>query len=85
MADRAAILGLSMVKLNRAFYKEGGKLGKNLTWQIKQLEPRERITCIVNDNGETIADTREINKELEVYYTNLYKSQIKCGALRKHS
>ena len=63
-ADRAAS---DMLRLNQTFYEQGEKPGKLLAWQIKQLETRKTITSIKNNNGDTIIDPIEINKEFRKY------------------
>jgi len=56
-----------MLRLNQTFYEQGEKPGKLLAWQIKQLETRKTITSIKNNNGDTIIDPIEINKEFRKY------------------
>lgn len=62
-------------------YEFGDKPGKFLANLARNRSDSQTIVSITNDNGVRSFDTKSINKEFELFYSTLYKSEQPDDAL----
>lgn len=75
----------NLMWLKQSYYDQGEKNGKLLAWRIKKIQTDRTINSIIDENGEDIVDSQEINNVLKAYYENLYKSEYANFSERQNS
>ena len=68
----------TIAKINKTkswFFEKINKIDKSLARLIKK-NGRKQINRIINENGEVIADTAEIQRIMRDYYKQLYANKM---------
>ena len=64
----------ALARTNYHYYEFGNKTSKLLAWQIKKEEASKVIHSISTDDGRSLLEPQEINKEFKTFYSTLYTS-----------
>lgn len=68
----------ALYKLRRKHNENGGKAGKMLAYQLKNLEQKHTITTLKDSSGSIIRDHDVINDTFRSFFSSLYKSEYKA-------
>ena len=57
------------------YYEFGDKTSKLLAWQIKREENEKTIHSIITDDGKSLFNPHDINREFQLFYEALHKTE----------
>ena len=64
----------ALFRLRRESFENGEKAGKMLALRLKQMENKQAIPAIRNENDELLSEGTAINESFRSFYSNPYKS-----------